>query len=152
MPGTVLGMSRLPRRAVRTATAGIAGLAVLVGISACSNTTSPVNRRPHTGVSTAAEVNGVEEVTIQATDTDRFIPSTIYVHAGHKVKITLVHVGTGAPHNWQLTKYPVDAIPLLNGQGTEGSTTFVAPSPGRYQYICTIHLQQGQTGTLVVLP
>ena len=142
-------MLRRTRHATTIAALVIAGS---VALAACSNTQSPVNRRPHSGASTAAVVNGVEQVTIQATDTDRFIPSTIYVHAGKTVKITLVHTGTGAPHNWQLTKFPVDMIPLLTSQGQEGSTTFVAPSPGTYQYVCTIHVRQGQTGTLVVLP
>jgi plastocyanin len=134
---------------VRTA---LAGLVVLVTLVACSNSTASVNRRPHTGESTAADVNGVEEVTIQATDNFRFIPSTIYVHTGKTVKITLVKTGDQAPHDWQLTQFPSDFIPLLTAKGQTASTTFVAPAPGRYEFVCTIHVQAGQTGTLVVLP
>jgi len=137
----------MPRRAVLAAVA--LGLALL---SACSNTSASVNRRPHNGTSTAAESDGIEQVVVKAGDDFRFDPSTIYVHTGKTVRITLVHTGTGAPHNWQLTKMPSAFVPLLNAQGQEGSTTFVAPAPGRYQYVCTIHLRQGQTGTLVVLP
>jgi plastocyanin len=142
-------MLRRPPRAARIAAAALAGI---VALTACSNTSSPVNRRPHTGSATAVDVNGVEQVTIQAGDDFRFNPSTIYVHTGRTVRIVLVHTGTGAPHDWQLSAFPSDMIPLLSAQGQQGSTTFVAPSPGRYQFVCTIHLRQGQTGTLVVLP
>jgi plastocyanin len=142
-------MLRRPPRGARIAAAALAALIVL---TACSNTSSPVNRRPHTGSATASDVNGVEQVTIKAGDDFRFSPSTIYVHAGKTVRIVLVHTGTGAPHDWQLSAFPSYMVPLLNGQGQQGSTTFVAPAAGRYQFVCTIHLQQGQTGTLVVLP
>ena len=137
----------MPRRALCAALVLALALA-----SACSNTSAPVNRRPHNGTSTAAEAGGVEEVTIRATDTYRFYPSTIYVHAGKTVRVTLIKDGTGAPHDWQLTKLPSAFVPLLNANGQKGTTTFVAPSPGRYQYVCTIHIAAGQTGTLVVLP
>lgn len=128
---------------------------VLVGslaLTACSNTTSSVNRRPHEGSATASDVAGVEQITIEANDLDRFVPSTIYVHAGKTVRVILVHTGTGAPHNWSLNGFPSAFVPLITAQGQQGTVTFVAPSPGRYQYVCTIHLAQGQTGTLVVLP
>jgi len=137
----------MPRRALYAA--AVLALALL---SACSNTSSPVNRRPHNGTSTAVDSGGVEEVTVQATSTYRFIPSTIYVHAGKTVRLTLIKSGGGAPHDWQLTKMPSAFVPLLTADGEKGTTTFVAPSPGRYQYVCTIHIAAGQTGTLVVLP
>lgn len=140
----------MPWRRVCTLFAGFA--AVVLAMSACSNTTASVNRRPHTGTATATiGPDGVQQVTIEATDTFRFVPSTFYVHPG-KVRVTLVHVGTQAPHDWQVTKYPSDYVPLLHGQGQQASTTFIAPSPGRYQYVCTIHASKGQTGTMVVLP
>jgi plastocyanin len=134
-------MSRLP----------LALGAALLVLTACSNTSSPVNRRPHDGVATASNVNGIQEITIKAGDNFRFDPSTFYVHPG-KVRVTLVHTGTGAPHDFQVTKFPSDYIPLVSLQGQSASTTFTAPAPGRYQFVCTIHLQQGQTGTMVVLP
>ncbi|MCW2496993.1 MAG: blue (type 1) copper domain protein [Jatrophihabitans sp.] len=123
---------------------------LLVTLVACSRS-SPVNRRPHTGSATASAVAGVQTVTIEATDDFRFIPSTIYVHPG-KVRIVLVHTGTGAPHNWSLTSFPADFVPLVSGQGQKAEATFTAPSPGKYQFVCTLHVRQGQTGTMVVLP
>ena len=146
-------MLQRPRTVLR---AVLMAALVVAALAACSNTSSPVNRRPHTGSATASTIETasgpVQQVTIDATDDFRFVPSTVYVHTGEKVKIILVHTGTGAPHNWQLTEFPGDAVPLVTGQGEALSDTFTAPAPGKYQFVCTIHVRQGQTGTLVVLP
>jgi plastocyanin len=126
-----------------------AACAVLVLVG-CTNRTANVNRRPQSGSSTAAAVDGLQTVRIEADDKYRFTPDTITVHPG-QVKIILVNTGRGAPHNLQVTGIPGDFVPLAaNGQTT--TATFTAPAPGRYQFVCTIHVAQGQTGTLVVLP
>ncbi|HJQ03745.1 MAG TPA: cupredoxin domain-containing protein [Jatrophihabitans sp.] len=109
-----------------------------------------VNREPHAGSSTASMSDGVQEVTITADQRYRFNPSTITVHPG-KVRITLTHTGTGAPHDWSLTGFPDDNVPLVM-PGQSRSVEFTAPAPGRYTFVCTIHITQGQTGTLIVLP
>ncbi|MGH8862234.1 MAG: cupredoxin domain-containing protein [Jatrophihabitantaceae bacterium] len=123
-------------------------LASVLVLGACSNTESSVNRRPHTGTATASTVAGVQQVRIEAGDDYRFHPSTIVVHPG-TVEIVLVHTGTGGPHDWSLTGFPADFVPLTNAGDTRVAR-FVAPSPGKYQFVCTIHARQGQTGTLVV--
>ncbi|MGI8666018.1 MAG: cupredoxin domain-containing protein [Jatrophihabitans sp.] len=124
-------------------------LALVVLLAGCQSQ-SAINRNPHTGSSTAAAAaDGVQNVTITADQSYRFDPSTITVHPG-KVKITLVHTGTGAPHDWSLTGFPDDNVALVS-PGETRSVEFTAPSPGRYTFVCTIHIAQGQTGTLVVL-
>lgn len=98
---------------------------------------------------TASTVNGIQQITVHAKDFS-FTPSTITVHPG-KVRIVLVNDGGGAPHDWELTDFPADFVPLAsNGETREA--TFTAPSPGRYEFVCTIHTRQGMTGALVVLP
>lgn len=137
-----------PRRAL---TIPLAALSVAsAAVAGCSNTTASVNRRPHTGATTASVVDGLQRVTVDANDLYRFDPSTITVHPG-RVEIELVNVGTGAPHNWSL---PVvsGAATTLTPTGEHSFVTFTAPAPGKYTYVCTIHVKQGQTGTLVVLP
>lgn len=132
---------------IRSSAFVVAAAVMLLG---CSNRESSVNRRPHNGTTTAAVVNGSQQLTIEVDDLFRFTPSTIVVHAG-RVTITLVHNGSGAPHDLQVVGFPTDNVPLtVHGQST--TSTFVAPSPGSYRFICTIHERQGQTGTLVVLP
>jgi plastocyanin len=123
--------------------------AVAVVASSCSNSQASVNRRPHSGVTTAVAAGGLQVVTVDANDVYRFVPSTIYVHPG-RVEIDLVNVGKGAPHDWSLLGF--DFTTPLTGTGQHSSVTFTAPSPGSYTYVCTIHRKQGQTGTLVVLP
>jgi plastocyanin len=129
--------------------AAVVAAAVVLVVSGCSNSKPAVNRRPHTGATTAVPVNGLQRVTVDANDLYRFDPSTITVHPG-RVEIDLMNVGNGAPHNWSLLGFSY-ATPLT-GSGQHSSITFTAPGPGTYTYVCTIHRKQGQTGTLVVLP
>jgi plastocyanin len=130
--------------------AGLA-VAVVVAMSAagCTNTEAGVNRRPHSGSASATVVNGMQQVTVEATDTYRFDPSTIVVHPG-RVRIVLVNTGHGAPHTWSLTGFPADFVPLTPAGQTQAAT-FVAPAPGTYTFVCTIHVRQGQTGQLIVV-
>jgi plastocyanin len=132
----------------RALTAATLGLAVLA-TAACA-TQPAVANGPHTGSTTATAVGGVQQVTLTVADNYRFSPSTITVHSG-MVKVTLVHKGTGAPHNFSLVGFPTDATPLAE-PGQTVSTTFVAPGPGTYTFVCTIHVAQGQVGKLIVLP
>jgi plastocyanin len=133
-------------RAVRVA----AVLMLAVVIAGCTNRQASPNRRGHPGSSTAAMVNGVQQVTLTVNDTFRFDPSRVVVHPG-TVKITLVHKGSGAPHDFALNGFPADQTGLVNAGGTT-STTFTTPSAGTYAFECTLHVTQGMTGTLVVLP
>ena len=126
-----------------------AAVAAVLALTACSNNRSAVNRRPQTGTATASAVAGVQQVTIDAGDDFRFHPSTVVVHPG-RVRVILHHTGTGAPHDWSLTGLPKDFVPLVSA-GQTGQVTFVAPPPGRYPFVCTMHAAQGMSGTLVVL-
>lgn len=120
-------------------------------LSACSNTQAPAASGPHDGTSTASTVAGVQTVTLEAGSDYRFHPSTIVVHPG-RVKVILKNTArSGAPHNFTVTQFPADFVPAA-GAGTTQEATFVAPAPGRYQFVCTFHVEQGQTGTLVVTP
>lgn len=134
-------------------TSAVSTVAALLGAAmllAGCQTKSAIERGPHTGSTTASVTAGVQEVVITTDQGYRFTPSTITVHPG-KVRITLKHVGTGAPHDWSLVDFPADYVPLVSAGQTK-SVEFLAPAPGTYKFVCTIHVPQGQTGTLVVLP
>lgn len=141
-----------PPRAAGAALAVCTSAVLLVAVAACTSTAS-VNRRPHSGTATASTDAGVQQLTVTTGSDYRFHPSEIVVHPG-PVLIHLVNDGngdgTGAPHNWTLPV--VSAGTALVGPGQDGTVRFTAPAPGRYQFVCTIHVQQGQTGTLVVMP
>jgi plastocyanin len=137
-------MSAVHRRAVSVV------VAVAAVLTACSNSEGSVNRRPQSGTATASVVGSVQQITVMAGDDYRFHPATITVHPG-EVEVVLKHTGTGAPHNWQLTAFPADFVPTT-AAGQTSTASFMAPAPGRYQFVCTIHVRQGQVGTLVVTP
>lgn len=141
-----------PARLVLGRAVGMTGAAVAVAVALTGcQTQSAINREPHPGTVTASLVNGVQDVVLTTDQKYRFTPSTVTVHPG-KVRITLKHVGTGgAPHDWQLQGFPADSVPLTQA-GQTRSIEFTAPAPGTYTFVCTIHVTQGQTGTLVVLP
>jgi plastocyanin len=125
--------------------------AVLAGtaaVGACSNSQPAVNREPHPGSVTASVSDGVQRVRITAGNDYRFHPSTVTVRPG-RVQIDLINTGSGAPHDWQLPKFPHDYVPLV-GAHQSATETFTAPRPGRYEFVCTIHVRQGQIGTLIV--
>jgi len=135
---------------MRTVAAALAVVALGATVAGCSNRQAAPNRRGHTGSATASVENGVQQVTLVVNDKFRFDPSTVTVHPG-KVTITLVHKGSGAPHDFSVDGQPADHTGLVRAGGTT-SQTFTAPAPGTYRFVCTLHLAQGMTGTLVVLP
>ncbi|WP_375497700.1 cupredoxin domain-containing protein [uncultured Jatrophihabitans sp.] len=142
-------------RAIRTRlAAGVVALALVVGAaSGCSNTKSAAQRQPNSGSGTATMVDGAQQIVVVTGADLRFHPATLIVHPG-KVRIILQNrtsTGSGPPHNLQVTGLPGAAVPLTPA-GDVASVTFTAGKPGRYDFVCTIHVQQGQTGTLVVEP
>jgi plastocyanin len=132
-----------------TVSVGSACAVGLVALAACTNTESPINRTPPSGTATASEVNGVQRITLRVGNDYRFHPSTFYVHEG-RVRVTLKNTGSGAPHDFRVTRFPSDYVPLVQQPGQTMSSTFTTPSPGRYQFVCTIHTRQGMVGTMVV--
>jgi len=142
-------MRGLPLGGLLTGGLLLGGLLIGGLLTGCQSQ-SAINREPHTGSSTAALADGLQQVTITTDQSYRFSPSTITVHPG-KVRIVLRHTGSGAPHDWQLLNFPADYVPLVT-PGQQKSVEFTAPAPGKYTFVCTIHVAQGQTGTLIVLP
>jgi plastocyanin len=120
-------------------------------LTACSNTQAPAAKGPHNGTATASVSGAVQTITVTTGNDYRFHPSTLVVHPG-RVRVILKNTARdGAPHNLQVTDFPADFVPLVGARGTS-TATFVAPAPGTYVFVCTIHVRQGQTGKLVVKP
>jgi plastocyanin len=128
-------------------------VALLVVLTACSNATSPTNKRPHNGTGTASPVGGIQQITMTTGVDLRFHPATLVVHPG-RVRLVLENVptnGGGPPHNVVFSNLPGADVPLTEA-GRTTSVVFTAPAPGTYNFVCTIHQAQGQTGKLVVEP
>ena len=125
-----------------------------LGTAACSNSESPSNKPAQTGSGTASVVNGVQQIVVTTGVDLRFHPSTLVVHRG-LVRIVLKNAptnGSGPPHNLQFLGLPTsDDVPTIQ-PGESQSVTFSAPAPGTYNFQCSIHAAQGQTGKLIVQP
>jgi plastocyanin len=133
--------------AVFAAGLGLMSLSACVSSGQHNNAVEPKN----TSAATASMVNGVQQITVNAGDDLRFTPAVITVHPG-QVELIVKNTGQGAPHNLQFPGLPVqDWIPLTSA-GNTNSVTFTAPAAGTYQFVCSIHERQGQTGQLIVLP
>ncbi|MGY1725035.1 plastocyanin/azurin family copper-binding protein [Blastococcus sp. SYSU DS0533] len=104
------------------------------------------------GEVTIAE-DGVQEVTLQTQDDYVFTPDTFTVAPG-PVRLTLVNVAEGMPHNLEFSDEelpePVDAGIAMLAAGEEKTIEFEVTAPGEYPFACTFHLQLGQVGTMTV--
>lgn len=135
--------------AYRPVRAAAAAATVLVLVAACSNTDSATNKRAHPGVGTASPDGGVQQIVVTTGNDYRFHPSTIDAAPG-PLQVTLRNTSPGgAPHDLQVDRISGAYLPLAPA-GATTRATFTVPGPGRYRFICTIHVRQGQTGTLVV--
>lgn len=131
----------------------VAVAVVALSLGACSDGNSATADRPHSGTGTATPAaDGVQRIVVDTGPDLRFHPSTLVVHPG-KVQIVLRNVRQGSsggpPHNLKVYGLPGAYIPSIQ-QGQSAQVTFTAGAPGRYHFVCLIHVQQGQTGTLVV--
>lgn len=133
----------------RFALAAMLAIALLAAAGCTSD--APVNERPNVGTGSASEVNGVQQITLRSGVDLRFTPATIIVHPG-VVRLVLVNTskeGAGPPHDVTFSGLPTANIPTTQA-GRESSVTFEAPAPGTYNFVCSIHARQGQTGKLIV--
>jgi plastocyanin len=126
-------------------------LAACLALAGCTN--RELKRPPPSGP-TATTVrpgaDGVQHVDIDVGDDYRFTPATIQAQVG-RIRLSLHHVGHGAPHTLYGADVPGMRVGLVRPGETQ-SVQFTASQPGRFRFVCTIHEAQGQTGTLVVAP
>ena len=133
-------------RAARVLTAAF-GCVVLVSCATEPAAPPPQSARPDE-VTVASGADGVQAVDIDADDANHFHPSLVNAQTG-PLRVSLHHVGTGAPHNWTATDLPGARVPLARG-GETRTARFVVGRPGDYRFVCTIHEAQGSVGRLVV--
>jgi plastocyanin len=130
----------------------LAGGTLLLGLTSCGQADNPAageSGQPDE-VTLSPGAGGTQSVEVDAGDDFRFHPSVINAQPG-PVRLTLKHVGKGAPHNWQAAQLPGAQVPLTTA-GRSSSVSFTIGRPGDYRFICSIHENQGQVGRLVVKP
>lgn len=102
-----------------------------------------------TAVTLTPGPDGVQEVTVDASDSYKFTPSTIEVKVG-KVRLTMINNAEQATHSLAFKPGgPEEDIPFL-GPGEEDTIDFSVDLPGEYEFFCTFHEALNQRGTLVV--
>jgi plastocyanin len=128
----------------------IAGAALVLSLAACGAPDDPAAREAGQPdqVTLTPGADGTQSVEVDAGDDFRFHPSLINASPG-PVRLTLKHVGKGAPHNWQAAQLPGASVPLTTA-GQSNSVRFTIGRPGDYRFVCSIHEAQGQVGRLVV--
>jgi plastocyanin len=129
------------------AVALVVGFLLLAGCGGGPAQPPPQSSRPDRVVLTPA-ADGTQSVDVDADDANRFHPSLVAARPG-PVRVTLRHVGTGAPHNWAVRELPAARVPLV-AAGQSRTVRFVVSRPGDYRFVCTIHESQGQVGRLRV--
>jgi plastocyanin len=126
------------------------GCALVLALAACGQPDNPA--RSESGQPDAVTLSpgpdGTQSVEVDAGDDFRFHPSVINASPG-PVRLTLKHVGKGAPHTWQAPRLPGATVSLTTA-GQSNSVRFTVGRPGDYRFICSIHETQGQVGRLVV--
>jgi plastocyanin len=137
----------------RAAVLGCAAALTAVALAACAE--PPINRPGSSGSAAASVVGGVQQVTLTTGDDYRFHPATFSVHPG-KVQVILRNTGEGAPHEFQVTGFPATFVPLTPAGETRTATFTVPPllhgKATRYEFVCEIHVRQGQVGSMIVTP
>jgi plastocyanin len=132
----------MPARRCWPAAVGVVAAGLL--LASCTSSGPPAVE-----AATASNVGGLATITVLTGPDRRFHPNTITVHPGLVrlvLKNRVQHVA-GEPHNLTFDTFRAGTLPLIR-PGQQTSTTFTAPAPGKYQFVCTIHA--GQTGVMVV--
>lgn len=133
---------------IATKKAGLLAVAALsvaaAGCSGAAAATSDTLTHRHT----KAEQR-IQQVTIDATNALRFVPSTIRIRPG-RVRITLVDKGA-YPHNIVIPALKVYSSSVTGDIGGT-KVSFVAnfPRRGRYYFYCAYHRFAGMVGVFIV--
>ena len=139
------------RRTPAVATAVLLQLAVLTG---CGEEEAPAAEPVPEGLGqVTVAADGVQEVTLQTQDDYVFTPDRFTVAPG-RVRLTVVNVAEGMPHNLEFTDdelpQPIEDDITMVAAGEEATIEFEVATPGDYPFACTFHLQLGQVGTMTV--
>lgn len=131
--------------AVGNATTTMSTSTITTGTITTTTPTSTISTSTRTGVATTTA--SVKSFTITGSNFS-FIPTTITVSKGDRVRITLKN--TGGLHDLKIDAFNV-ATAKLNG-GSSETIEFVADKAGSFEYYCSVGNNRalGMKGTLVV--
>lgn len=139
-------MRRLPRSLALLVTIPLLATACGGGASAGKVSTPPDSG---SGVTAMQGADGVQQVTIDTTDSFRFVPSAIKAHVG-KVRITLTNKGS-YPHNISVPSLHATSSTVSGNPGQQQTNfTVTFAHPGTYEFVCTFHSSAGMKGRITI--
>ena len=139
---TILRRTRLRAlRAPAVASVGL-GLVLLTACASPANTSAAPQPR-------AASNPTAQMVSVQATDSLKFEPSSITVKAGQPVELTLSNTGQ-MQHDWSLDQGAAQPVRMVANAGQSATGTFTIQRAGTYTFICSVpgHAAAGMKGTI----
>ena len=102
-----------------------------------------------TACSGSTDTPAVQQVTLDATDNFRFVPSRVTAHTG-TLRITLVDKGA-YPHNISFPALHATSATVSGNPGQDKTTmTVTFAHPGTYAFECKFHSSAGMKGEINV--
>jgi nitrite reductase (NO-forming) len=122
---------------------GLSLAGVLVS-SACGAST-----QPGSAAASAAPASGAQQVTVNVGNSMSFDPTTITVHSGQPIQLTLHNSGV-MPHDFSLNQGVAQPVKISVGGGQTASGVFTIDAPGTYTFECSMpgHAAAGMHGTI----
>jgi plastocyanin len=133
--------------------------ALLLVLAACDTPAAPPASPPGSAVdatsaatelpSLTEEPGEIVEVSVRTDGNDlTFDPAEITVPTGATVRLTYTNEARSLAHNLIFIAPLSVGTALQVGAGDSETIEFVAPEPGEYTFVCTLH--PGMSGTLIV--
>jgi plastocyanin len=123
-------------------------VAVPIALAGCSGAHRGAARATGS-VEAQMAADGVQQVTVDATNMFRFGPMDIEAHVG-KLRIVLTDHGS-YPHNIAFPSLHATSQTVSGGPGDQQTTlTITLTHAGTYDFICTFHSSAGMKGKLTV--
>ena len=130
---------------MRPVLAPLLAIVSLILLTACSPSAN-TSAAPQAGA--ASNATG-QMVSVQATDSLKFEPSSITVKAGQPVQLTLSNTGQ-MQHDWSLDQGSGQPVKIVANAGQSATGTFNLQRAGTYTFICSVpgHAAAGMQGTI----
>ncbi|HYA35036.1 MAG TPA: cupredoxin domain-containing protein [Candidatus Binataceae bacterium] len=99
---------------------------------------APMSRAADAPAPAAANEKDFTLVAVMLGDSKFWLPSTIVVNEGDKVKLTLRNEipGEANQHGFSIPEYHIEEVVT---RGTPKTVEFVADKPGVFNYVCQMH-------------
>lgn len=121
------------------------GVAVLLTAACTGSGAGTANA----SVPAAVAADGTQQVTLNVASGMSFDPSTITVHAGQPIELTLQNTGD-QQHDFSLGSGASEPVKITVQGGQTASGTFTIDKPGTYSFDCSVpgHAMLGMRGTI----